>query len=315
MNILSDRGMLWLISEVAGVLLLSTGIGLALKRMVTTEPATATVANLNARIRAWWMMFAAFSASLVIGKIGTVILFGLISFLALREFITLIPTRRSDHGALLCVFFVITPLQYISVSMQWYPLFSSLIPLYAFLLIPILGVVSGDCKSFLERVSKIQWGLMICVYCASHVPALLGLKIPGYEDQNAKLLCFFVIVVQISDVIQYVWGKLFGKKKIAPNISPNKTWEGFIGGVGCATLVGTLLWWVTPFSPWQAAGISLAITLAGFAGGLTTSAIKRDCGVKDFGTIIEGHGGVLDRIDSICFAAPVFYYLTKYIFT
>jgi phosphatidate cytidylyltransferase len=216
---------------------------------------------------------------------------------------------------LLCVFFIITPLQYLSIGLQWYPLYNNLIPLFAFLLIPILSVVSGDYKAFLERVSKIQWGLMICVYCVSHVPALLGLNIPGYENQNTKLLFFFVIVVQISDVLQYVWGKLFGKRKIAPNISPNKTWEGFIGGVCCATLIGTLLWWVTPFSPWQAAGISLAISLTGFAGGLTMSAIKRDCGVKNFGTIIEGHGGVLDRIDSICFAAPVFYQLTKHIFT
>lgn len=313
MNIFSDRGMLWLISEVAGLLLLSTGIGLAMKRMVTTEPATATVANLNTRIRAWWIMFATFSLSLVIGKIGTVILFGLISFLALREFITLIPTRRSDHLTLLCVFYMMAPLQYLLVGMQWYTLFSVLIPLHAFLLIPILSVISGDSTAFFERIAKIQWGLMICVYCVSHVPALLGLKIPGYEDQNAKLLCFFVIVVQISDVLQYVWGKLFGKRKIAPNISPNKTLEGFIGGVCCATLIGTLLWWATPFSPWQAAGVSFAITLAGFAGGLTMSAIKRDCGVKDFGTIIKGHGGVLDRIDSICFAAPVFYHLIKHV--
>ena len=311
----SDGAMLWLISEVAGVLLLTTGIGLALKRMVTTERAMATIANLNARIQAWWVMFAIFSASLVIGKAGSVILFGLISFLALREFITLVPTRRRDHGTLLCVFFVITPLQYISVGMQWNILFTSLIPVYAFLLIPVLDVIWGDRKAYLERVSKIQWGLMICVYCASHVPALLALKIPGYESQNAKLLFFFVIVVQISDVLQYVWWKLFGKRKIAPDISPNKTWEGFIGGIGLATLVGTWLWWVTPFSPWQAAWISLAVSLAGFAGGLTMSAIKRDCGVKDFGSMIEGHGGVLDRIDSICFAAPVFYYLTKYIFS
>jgi phosphatidate cytidylyltransferase len=156
---------------------------------------------------------------------------------------------------------------------------------------------------------------MICVYCVSHAPALLMLRIPGYEGQNGKLLFFFILVVQMSDVLQYVWGKSLGKHKIAPQVSPNKTWAGFLGGISSATLVGTLLWWATPFSPWQAAGMSLVICLMGFAGGLTMSAIKRDRGVKDFGNMIEGHGGVLDRIDSICFAAPVFFHLTRNFFT
>ena len=156
-------------------------------------------------------------------------------------------------------------------------------------------------------------GLMICVYCVSHAPALLTL--PLSNGGGPKLLLFFLLVVQLSDVFQYIWGKLLGKRKIAPRISPNKTWEGFIGGVGTATALGASLWWVTPFRPLQAAGMSLAITLLGFAGGLTMSAIKRDRGVKDYGTLIEGHGGVLDRIDSICFAAPVFFHLTRYFFT
>ena len=128
-------------------------------------------------------------------------------------------------------------------------------------------------------------------------------------------MLFFLLVVQLSDVFQYIWGKLLGKHKIAPRLSPNKTWEGFVGGVGTATALGAALWWVTPFNPAQAAGMSLAITLLGFAGGLTMSAIKRDRGVKDYGTLIAGHGGVLDRIDSICFAAPVFFHLTRYFFT
>src|SRR5690606_24923558 len=148
-----------------------------------------------------------------------------------------------------------------------------------------------------------QWALMICVYCLSHAPALFQLKIPGYAGENAKLLFFFVLVVQISDVLQYVWGKTLGKRKIAPNVSPNKTWAGFLGGIASATAIGTAMWWITPFTPAQAAGMSFVICLMGFAGGLVMSAIKRDRGIKDFGSIIEGHGGVLDRIDSICFAA------------
>jgi phosphatidate cytidylyltransferase len=236
------------------------------------------------------------------------------SFLALREFITLTPTRRGDHRALFWIFFVFTPLQYLLLWWDWYGLFVILIPVYAFLFIPVRAAISGDCERFLERAAKIQWALMICVYCLSHAPALLRLKIPQYAGENAKLLFFFVLVVQISDVLQYVWGKTLGKRKIAPNVSPNKTWAGFVGGVGSATAIGAAMWWITPFTDAEAAGMSFVICLMGFAGGLVMSAIKRDRGIKDFGSMIEGHDGVLDRIDSICFAAPVFFHLTRYYF-
>jgi phosphatidate cytidylyltransferase len=253
--------------------------------------------------------------ALATGGVGSLVLFGFTSFWALREFVTLTPTRPGDHRTLFWVFFVITPLHYYLLATGWYGLFVVFIPVYAFLFIPLRTAMAGDCERFLERTAKIQWGLMICVYCVSHAPALLLLDIPGYAKQNGKLLFFFVLVTQISDVLQYVWGKTLGKHKIAPHVSPNKTVEGFIGGIASATLIGTALWWATPFKPWQAAGMSLAITLMGFAGGLVMSAIKRDRGVKDYGALIEGHGGVMDRIDSICFAAPVFFHLTRYYFT
>jgi phosphatidate cytidylyltransferase len=149
----------------------------------------------------------------------------------------------------------------------------------------------------------------------SYVPALLMLRIPGYENQNAKLMFFLVLVVQLSDVLQYVWGKSIGKRPVARSISPNKTWEGLVGGIVCATALGTALWWATPFSPGAAALMALVLTMMGFAGGLIMSAIKRDRGVKDYGSLIEGHGGVLDRIDSLCFAAPVFFHLTRFFYT
>ena len=155
---------------------------------------------------------------------------------------------------------------------------------------------------------------MVCVYCVSHAPALLMLNIPGYQGQSAKLLFYLVLVTELSDVFRYVWGKTLGRHPMVPRVSPNKTWEGFIGGVVTATAVGAALWWATPFTPWQSAGMSLAITLMGFSGGLVMSAIKRDRGVKDYGAMIEGHGGVMDRIDSICFSAPVFFHLTRYFF-
>jgi len=315
MNLSLDHEMLWLMGGVLGLLALATAVGRWIAARVASKSARATVANLNARIRAWWIMVIVFAMAVLTGGIGSVVLFAFTSFLALREFITLTPTRVGDHRALFWVFFVITPLQYWLVATRWYGLFAIFIPVYAFLFIPLRTALAGDCERFLERTAKIQWGLMVCVYCLSHAPAVLSLDIPGYRGQNAKLLFYLVAVVQLSDVLQYVWGKTLGRHKIAPRVSPNKTWEGFLGGILSATAIGAGLWWVTPFTPLQSAALSLVITLMGFAGGLVMSAIKRDRGVKDYGAILEGHGGVMDRIDSICFAAPVFFHLTRYFFT
>jgi phosphatidate cytidylyltransferase len=309
-----DRELLWIIGGVFVVLAVATLVGAVLARRTASDAARATVANLNDRIRAWWVMAAILALALLTGSIGAVLLFAVISFLALREFITLVPTRHGDHRTLLYVFFIVTPIQYWLVWDDWYGLFAIFIPVFAFLLLPARTALAGDTEHFLERTATIQWALMICVYCVSYVPALLLIHIAGYPAANAKLVLFLLIVVQGSDVLQYVWGKLLGRHKIAPSVSPNKTWEGFLGGIASATLLGTALWWLTPFAPWQAALMSLVIVLMGFAGGLTMSAIKRDRGVKDFGTLIAGHGGVLDRIDSLCFAAPVFFHLTRYFF-
>ncbi len=315
MKLKLDNETYWLLGGVLALLVIATVLGQWLRLRVRSEAGAKTVQNLNARTKAWWFMVLIFTLALLTGSVGAVILFGLISFLALREFITLTPTRAGDHRTLFWVFFVMTPLQYWLVLSDWYELFICFIPVYAFLFVPLRSAVSGDCEKFLERAAKIQWGLMVCVYCVSHAPALLFLNIPGYEGENGKLLFYFVVIVQISDVLQYVWGKTVGRRKIAPQVSPNKTWGGFLGGVATATLIGAGLWWATPFTPWQSAGMSLAITFMGFAGGLVMSAIKRDRGVKDYGTLIEGHGGVMDRIDSICFAAPVFFHLTRHFFT
>lgn len=304
-----------MVAGIAGLLVLSSAIVAVLKARQPAGKTNPVIANLDARVRAWWVMVAIFSAALFTGGLGSVILFALMSFFALREFLTLTPTKPADHRGLFWAFFVIVPVQYYLVASQWYGLFSVFIPVYAFLFIPIRCALAGDAERFLERTAKVQWALMVCVYFVSHVPALLMLQIRGYEGANARLLLFFVLVVQLSDVLQYVWGKLLGRHKIAPVLSPSKTWEGFVGGVLSASVIGGALWWATPFKPWQAAAFSLVITLMGFFGGLVMSAIKRDRGVKDYGSIIEGHGGVMDRIDSICFAAPVFFHLVRYYFT
>jgi phosphatidate cytidylyltransferase len=306
---------MWLFGGVLGILVLASSIGGVLRRTAKSDAARATIDNLNARTRAWWKMCAIFALTLLIGRVGSLVLFGLLSLLALREYITLVPTRRADHRTLLWSFFIITPLQYYLVGIKWYGFFAIMIPVFAFVFVPTRIAMSGDTEHFLERAAKIQFGLMICAFCLSHAPALLILDIPGFAGRNAQLLLYLVLVDQMSDVLQYVWGKLAGKHKIAPSVSPNKTWEGFLGGVTTATLLGAGLWWATPFTWLQAAGMSLVITLLGFAGGLVMSAIKRDAGVKDFGAVIEGHGGILDRIDSLCFAAPIFFHLVRYFFT
>jgi phosphatidate cytidylyltransferase len=309
-----DRELLWLLAGVAALLLTATAVGHVLDRVVAAPSGRVTVDNVNARVRAWWVMSVAFAIAVASGGVGSVVLFALISLLALREFVTLSPTGRVDHAALVWSFFLVTPVQYVLVGVQWYGFFSIMIPVYAFLFVTARLVLAGETERFLERAATIQWGLMTCVYCISYAPALLLLDIEGYEGENAKLLFFLVVVVQLSDVFQYVWGKLFGRHPIAPTISPNKTWEGFLGGIVCAVLLGTSLWWITPFNPWQAALMALAIALMGFVGGLVMSAVKRDRGVKDYGSFIEGHGGVLDRVDSLLFAAPIFFHLTRFFF-
>ncbi len=351
----------------------------------------ALVETFRVRVRAWWILFAGLAAAFIsdqyfTGHGVTILLFGFIAFWALREFITLTPTRPGDHRALFWVFFLLTPAQFFLVWLERYDLYSTMIPVYAFLLIPARIALSGDAKRFLERTAKIQWGLLICVYCLSFAPALLTLDIypaetagaaspsepvpmpegapavsggesgnagPSEEPQSApdddppasspeagdpggqprtqaprvpvgkrpgstvRLLFFFVLMTQLSDALQYAWSKLPSRHLMVPTVSQTRTWEGLLGGVTSVTLLGAALAFATPFYPhwWESACASTVIALMGTAGGLTMSAIKRDRGVTDFGTLVEGHGGVLDRIDSICFAAPVFFHLAYFLLT
>jgi len=247
-------------------------------------------------------------------------LFGFVSFWALREFITLTPTRKGDHRALFWVFFLFTPLHYVLVGLNRYDIYSVFLPVYATLFVLARAAVAGDYKRFLERTAKIQAGLVVCVYCLSFAPALLELQVNGGServgelggrDANFRLLFFLILLVQFADCMQYVWSRMLGQRLVAAAVSSNRTWEGLLGSATSTALLAAVLWWAAPpFQPWQAAIVGLVVAVMGFAGGMTMSAIKRDRGVKDYGTLVVGHGGVLDRIDSICFAAPVFYHMT-----
>ena len=307
--------LIWLLLGVAVILVIATVIGEVLRARVAPNGDNPVIENLNARIAAWWGMVILLSLAFLAGKAGVVILFAVLSFSALREFLTLTAKARADHWSLAAAFFIVLPLQYWMVGVDWYGLYSIFIPVYAFLLMPVVSALRGEPKGFLSRVAETQWALMICVYCVSHVPALLSLHIEGYEGRSVILIAWLIFTVQLSDVMQYVWGKLFGHRLVAPHLSPSKTWEGLIGGVLTATTAGAALWWMTPFSMLQAAGMALAVTLMGFFGGLVMSAIKRDKGVKDWGHLIPGHGGFLDRLDSVVFAAPIFFHLTRWFWT
>ena len=299
---------------VFGVLIVSSVIGFILKRRAKTEEGNATVKNLIARTNSWWVMVIVLFTALSVGKLGATIIFSLISFLALREYLTVTPTRTADHMVLFTSFFIVLPYQYWLVHSAWYGMFSVMVPVYAFVLIPMLATLGGDVTDFLERSARTHWGLMVCVYFISHIPMLMTLNVEPLRMGPAGLVLFLVAVTQGSDVFQYVWGKLCGKRPIVPKLSPKKTVEGFVGGVLTASAVGAAMFRLTPFAPWQAAVVALVLCVMGFFGGLVMSAIKRARGIKDWGTLIEGHGGMMDRIDSLCFSAPVYFHVLRYFF-
>ena len=422
-----DHRAIILISGILLLLVAASATERILRRYLDYGIDASIINTCRARIQAWWILFGLLTCTLILGTMATVFLFFIISFWALREYITLTPTRPADHRTLFWVFFLWTPLQFLLVGIddEWfrqmfgigsYQVYSVLIPTYAFLILPAAIAASDDSKRFLERIAKIQVGLVICVYSLSFAPALLTTTLPisreappvisevfagGLEgkvlppiedaisgaaasptqksgakkaepiaeksaekseemsavvtptapDENAEvttrdavtmrdadtpekksdispekkgkksprkvmttdhlcLLVFFVFVVQMSDIFQYLWSQFFKSGVIAPTINSNKTWPGVLAGAMSSALLAMGLWYFTPFPEWWQPLISgFVISLMGFAGSMTMSAIKRDRGVEDYGTLIEGHNGVLDRIDSLCFAAPVFFHL------
>ncbi len=416
------------------VLILATIGVFVLRRMKDPNLDPAVIETFRSRVRAWWLLFCPLVGAFFLGPTATVSLFAMISLLAFREYITVVPTRLADHRSLFWVYLFCIPAQFLLVGLDphWfrarfgispYLVFSILIPAYVFLLVPAWIAASNDPKRFLERIAKIQVGLLICVYCLGFVPALLTMEVPARQTEEAvgspvlpqlldsaveaanyaaiaietvpavvlpetcqagkttknlpesspgssesmrddpvpddpaperhtvhypgtpassgappgqtgenvanerrdmvekplpkpswrklRLLFFFVLIVQISDLLQYAWSQSSRKHVVAPTINSTRTWSGVFGGAATTALIGIALWYFTPFTRWWEPGVvAFAVSLMGFAGGITMSAIKRDRGVEDYGTLVEGHGGILDRLDSLCFAAPLFYHLT-----
>lgn len=268
--------------------------------------------ELAARIRAWWIMAAVFFAALAVAPVVSLVFFAFMSFWALKEYITLLKTRPADHKVLFFSFLAV-PIQYYWIGIDWYGMFIIFIPVYLFLFLPIGLVLAKETAGFVTSASQIQWGLMAFVFGLSHLGYLLRLKLdPGSNGDGRTLLLFLVFVVEVSDVLQYLWGKTLGRHKILPTVSPNKTWEGFLGGTASTVALSLALRFLTPFTVRETLLVAAIVTVAGFCGGAVMSAVKRDFGVKDFGTLIPGHGGMLDRVDSLCYAAPLFFHYVRY---
>ncbi len=214
----------WLLAAVVVALLgTATVVGQIVRRQPHLGLNAAAVATFNRRVRVWWIFYALLLVAFFSPTL-TVAIFGLMSFEALREFITLTPTRRADHRALFWTLIFFTPMQYIFVAYDLYGLYSIFIPVYAFLFIPARVAMAGDFKRFLERVAKIQSGLLICVYCLSFAPALLYLDIPNATPSaKARLLFFFVTMALLSEAFQFIWSQLYGRHVIAPTINETRS--------------------------------------------------------------------------------------------
>ncbi|MEI6037402.1 MAG: phosphatidate cytidylyltransferase, partial [Planctomycetota bacterium] len=257
-----------LIAGVLALLTVATAIGQFLKRHPDRGLDPAAIDTFNLRLRGWWIMCTVLAVAFWLGTTATVVLFGLVSFWALREFITLTPTRKGDHRALFWVFFLFTPLHYVLVGLNRYDIFSVFLPVYATLFVLARVAVAGDYKRFLERTAKIQAGLVVCVYCLSFAPALLHLSIDGpttgSRDVNFRLLFFLILLVQFADCMQYVWSRMLGRRLVAPAVSSNRTWEGLLGSATSTALLAAVLWWAAPpFEPWQAALAGFVVAIMG----------------------------------------------------
>lgn len=270
--------------------------------------------SMGRRFKVTWFLFILVALAFCFGYFGLTVFFMFVSFLCLREFVSIIHLKKSDYWSLFLSFYIFLPLQYLFVLINIPFLFLIFIPVYAVLICPIITMLAGDSEGFFERASKFQWAQIVCIYCISYIPAIAGLKLDGGTFQSSSLLLFFIVVLFMSDVFQYILGNWLQGKKIAVELSENKTWSALITGVFLASLVGLCLYALTPFTPLQAFFISLVIAIFGSLGRLVMSGIKRSLNIKDWSDLLGIQGGALDRVASMMFAAPLFYHLSQYFF-
>ncbi|MFV0431830.1 MAG: phosphatidate cytidylyltransferase [Alphaproteobacteria bacterium] len=268
--------------------------------------------ELKDRIFSWWVIISIITFALISNFYISIIFFAALSFIALREYFQVTPTRKSDNVPIILAYLAIL-VQYYFVATAWYGMFIIFIPVYMYFLIAAAMVIMGNTTDFLKSIAIIQWGMMITIFNISHLAFLLNL--PKNHSMGIGLILFILFTTQFNDVAQYVWGKKLGKHKIIPKVSPNKTWQGFLGGMLTTTILSVILGlWLTPISAVFAIIIGILISTTGFLGDVTISAIKRDLAIKDTGSLLPGHGGILDRIDSLTFTAPLFFHLIRYFY-
>ncbi|GAB4122932.1 MAG: phosphatidate cytidylyltransferase [Rubrivivax sp.] len=273
-------------------------------------------AALKRDLGALWVGGSVFWLAWISGPVGATLLFGTISFLALRELITLVQTRRGDHRSLILAFFVVLPAQYVIVGGRHFDLFSVFIPVYAFLAIPVAAALAGDPQRFLERNAKIQWGIMVCVYGLSHAPALLLLEFPHHQGRGAFLVFFLVMTAAAAQLVQEAASRWLRRRPVARQIDRSFSFRAWLLGALAAGLVGALLYWSTPFKPPQALALGFIAGGAGTLGELVMKALKKDAGVLYWGnrSSVTGAVGLLDRVAPLCFAAPVFFHAVRWYF-
>tara|TARA_B100000902_G_scaffold208214_1_gene198244 strand:- start:9765 stop:10718 length:954 start_codon:yes stop_codon:yes gene_type:complete len=267
------------------------------------------VDELILRTRSWWIMCFIFLFASTVHPIITYIGLSFLSFFTLREIYTLLKLRDADRNALLFCYLSI-PIQYYFAYLGWYTMFLIFIPVFMFVIIPFLLVINGETKDIIRSMCILPTSLMLGVFGISHLALLISFpELNNGEISGKALLLFLIFITESNDIMQYIFGKIFGKNKILPNISPNKTWEGFIGGVISSMIIGLAMGFLTPLNSWQLILISFLISILGFMGDSIISAVKRDFGVKDMGDSIPGHGGFLDRIDSLSTTSSPFFHL------
>lgn len=267
------------------------------------------------RIKSWWVIIALFLGVLFISKDAAILFFAFVSYLALKEFFSLIPTRRADRRVLFWAYLAV-PLQFWWIHIEWYGMFIIFIPVYMFLLLPMRMVLKGETEGFLKAAGTLHWGLMTTVFSLSHMAFLLVLPSGGHSAiSGVGLVLFLVALTELNDVAQYIWGKSLGRRKVVPQVSPNKSWAGLVGGVATTTVLAFFLApLLTPMSRLDSIYAGIIIGFGGFLGDVTVSAVKRDIGVKDTGTLLPGHGGILDRVDSLTFTAPLLLHFVRYFY-
>jgi phosphatidate cytidylyltransferase len=301
---------LLVLGAVVGVLVLASVVSRVLQARAGGGERSAVLDNLETRIRAWWVMVALLAVAVLAGPTAIIGLFAVVSLLAMRELSTN-GSRGAADRALDAAGYALVLLQYALVAFADPALVTGVLPGVAMLVLPLVAIVGGGIRDLQSRIAHRLWWTMLAGWCLSHVPALLWLDIPAFAGRNVLLVVWLVIVAQGSDVLQYVFGKVYGRRKIAPLLSPDKTVEGFVGGAVSAIAIGAALAWMTPFTTIAAGLAATLVTVLGFLGGLLLSGIKRDLAIKDWSGAIRGHGGVLDRVDSLCLSAPALYWVIR----